>query len=129
MIGSCDISVGASLATIIRSPAPEIPAYLNEILAADDFCAGVEPLIGRKHIRVIALDGFPRTSFPGILGEIDSLADGIPLEHSRDTCSIPKKPEASSIRTAESGVRGFADSRIRSSKPERRRQSLCPNDG
>src|SRR5690606_8713829 len=41
---------------------PQIPVYLNDVLASQDFTGGVEPLIGRKHIRVIALDGFPRTS-------------------------------------------------------------------
>jgi type IV secretion system protein TrbE len=47
---------------------PEIPAYLNEALATDDFCAGVEPCIGCKHIRVIAIDGFPQGEFPRHLG-------------------------------------------------------------
>ena len=31
---------------------PEIPCYLNEILACEDFYGGMEPRIGRKHIRV-----------------------------------------------------------------------------
>jgi len=96
--------------------APEIPAYLNEILAADDFCAGVEPLIGRKHIRVIALDGFPRTSFPGILGEIDSLA----MEYRWNTRAILLDPEEAGTildknrRKWRSRIRGFKDQILRS---------------
>ena len=54
---------------------PEIPCYLNELLACEDFYGGMEPRIGRKHIRIIAIDGFPRMSSPGILRELDSLAD------------------------------------------------------
>jgi type IV secretion/conjugal transfer VirB4 family ATPase len=53
---------------------PEIPCYVNELLACEDFSGGVEPQIGRKHIRVVAIDGFPRMSSPGILRELDALA-------------------------------------------------------
>ena len=60
---------------------PEIPCYLNEILACEDFYGGMEPRIGRKHIRIVAIDGFPRLSSPGILRELDQLADRVPLEH------------------------------------------------
>jgi type IV secretion system protein VirB4 len=63
---------------------PEIPVYLNELLATQDFCAGIEPRIGLKHVRVIALDGFPKSSFPGILGEIGSL----PMEYRWSTRAI-----------------------------------------
>lgn len=95
---------------------PPIPVYLNEVLAVDDFCAGVEPRIGRKHIRVIALDGFPRSSFPGILGEIDSLA----MEYRWNTRAILLDPEeAGSIldknrRKWRSRIRGFKDQILRS---------------
>ena len=59
---------------------PEIPCYLNEVLACEDFHGGIEPQIGRKHLSVIALDGFPKMSSPGILRELDSCllnTDGI----------------------------------------------------
>ncbi|MGI8744404.1 MAG: hypothetical protein ACR2NN_17900 [Bryobacteraceae bacterium] len=45
---------------------PDLPCYLNEILACEDFFGGIEPQIGRKHARVIAIDGFPKMSSPGI---------------------------------------------------------------
>lgn len=63
---------------------PEIPCYLNEVLACEDFCGGIEPQIGRKHIRVIAIDGFPRMSSPGILRHLDSL----PIEYRWNTRAI-----------------------------------------
>ena len=56
---------------------PEIPCYLNELLASEDFYGGIEPQIGRKHICVIAIDGFPKMSSSGILRELDSL----PIEY------------------------------------------------
>lgn len=56
---------------------PLIPSYLNDLLSADDFAAGIEPRIGQKHIRVVAIDGFPNTSSHGILSTLDSL----PIEY------------------------------------------------
>jgi type IV secretion system protein TrbE len=95
---------------------PEIPAYLNEILASEDFSGGVEPRIGSKHIRVIALDGFPRASFPGILSEIDSLA----MEYRWNTRAILLDPEEARAlldktrKKWRSGIRGFKDQILRS---------------
>jgi len=95
---------------------PDIPAYLNELLAAQDFSGGIEPRIGDKHIRVIALDGFPKTSYPGILGEIDSL----PMEYRWSTRAIfLDAEEARGIldrtrRKWRSKTRGFKDQVLRS---------------
>ena len=44
----------------------------------------MEPRIGRKHIRVIAIDGFPQMSSPGILRELDRL----PIEYRWNTRAI-----------------------------------------
>jgi type IV secretion system protein VirB4 len=68
---------------------PGIPCYLNEILACEDFYGGIEPRIGRRHIRVIALDGFPRMSSPGILRELDQL----PIEYRWNTRALLIDPE------------------------------------
>src|SRR5579862_79759 len=68
---------------------PEIPCYLNEVLACEDFHGGIEPQIGRKHLSVIALDGFPKTSSPGILRELDSL----PIEYRWNTRAVLIDPE------------------------------------
>jgi type IV secretion system protein VirB4 len=50
-----------------------IPACLNDIIGCVDFMAGIEPQVGRKHLRVIAIDGFPRMSSPGMLRALDTL--------------------------------------------------------
>jgi type IV secretion system protein TrbE len=68
---------------------PLIPSYLNDTLSAADFTAGIEPRIGRKHVRAVAVDGFPSTSFPGILGVLDSL----PIEYRWNTRAILMDPE------------------------------------
>jgi hypothetical protein len=61
---------------------PDIPSYLNELLACEDFHGGIEPRIGRKHMRVITIDGFPKMSSPGVLRETGQPAHRVPLEHS-----------------------------------------------
>lgn len=53
---------------------PPCPAYLDTLIGNADFYGGIEPKIGDKHIRVIALDGFPQDSYPGILAALDELA-------------------------------------------------------
>jgi type IV secretion system protein TrbE len=68
---------------------PEIPVFLNDVLACADFCGGIEPRIGGKRLAVIAVDGFPRASWPGILSALDSLA----LEYRWNTRAILMDPE------------------------------------
>src|SRR6202167_2664083 len=68
---------------------PEIPCYLNDVLACEDFYGGMEPRIGKKHVRVVTLDGFPRMSSPGILRELDQL----PIEYRWNTRAILIDPE------------------------------------
>src|ERR1700722_16280934 len=68
---------------------PDIPSYLNELLACEDFYGGIEPRIGRKHMRVISVDGFPKMSSPGILRELDNL----PIEYRWNTRAVLIDPE------------------------------------
>ena len=42
---------------------PEFPVYLNDMLATEDFVGGLTPRIGRKHLRVVAIDGFPASQW------------------------------------------------------------------
>ena len=63
---------------------PEFPCYLNDLLACEDFCGGIEPRVGRKHISVVAIDGFPKLSSPGILRALDAL----PIEYRWNTRAI-----------------------------------------
>lgn len=94
---------------------PEIPAYLSDLLGSRDFLGGVSPKIGSNHLRVVAIDGFPRLSFPGILGALDSL----PIEYRWHTRAILLDTEQARIlldktrRKWRSRVRGWKDQLLR----------------
>jgi type IV secretion/conjugal transfer VirB4 family ATPase len=92
-----------------------IPVYLSEIIATTDFVAGIAPRIGPKHVRAIAIDGFPRLSFPGILGAVDCL----PIEYRWHTRAIFLDPEEArglldrTRRKWRSKIRGWKDQLLR----------------
>ncbi len=74
---------------------PEIPTCLQDVIACEDFVGGVEQLrMGKKHIRVLAIDGFPRMSHPGILRALDSL----PVEYRWNTRAILLDPREAVAR-------------------------------
>ena len=50
---------------------PPIPMYLDSIIGGQEFFTGLRPLIGDKYLGVICIDGFPQSSFPGILEGLD----------------------------------------------------------
>lgn len=90
---------------------PQIPAHLNDLLACSDFCGGIEPRIGEKHIAVVAIDGFPQLSSPGMLRALDSL----PLEYRFNTRAILLDPEDAHVlldkqrKKWRSKIRGWKD--------------------
>ncbi len=59
----------------IRLPAN--PAYLDSYLGGREMWGGVTPKIGEKYIQVVAIDGFPMESYPGILAGLAEL----PIEY------------------------------------------------
>jgi type IV secretion system protein VirB4 len=63
---------------------PELPVHMNDLIASQDFYGGIEPRIGDKRIHVIAIDGLPRTSCPGLLRELDSM----PIEYRWNTRAL-----------------------------------------
>jgi type IV secretion/conjugal transfer VirB4 family ATPase len=60
----------------------------DSVLSSEDFVGGMEPQIGPKHIRVVAIDGFPERSRPGIL----SMLDQLPIEYRWSTRAILMDP-------------------------------------
>ncbi|PLY11739.1 MAG: conjugal transfer protein TrbE [Sedimenticola sp.] len=52
---------------------PNNPMYLDNIIGGQEFWGGVVPKIGRKYIQVVAIDGFPLESTPGILSALSEL--------------------------------------------------------
>lgn len=53
---------------------PEIPVYLSDVLGAYPFVGGLEPELDREPLAVIAIEGFPKASHPGMLAALDALA-------------------------------------------------------
>lgn len=49
---------------------PEIPMYLDW-LATAEFHHGLSPVVDSRYLAVIAIDGFPAESWPGILNSLD----------------------------------------------------------
>jgi type IV secretion system protein TrbE len=57
-----------------RVRVPEIPMYLDAVLADQPLIGGLEPLLGNAHLRVLTVVGFPTATTPGILDELNRLA-------------------------------------------------------
>lgn len=52
---------------------PANPAYLDSYLGGRELWGGVTPKIGDKYIQVVAIEGFPMESYPGILSGLAEL--------------------------------------------------------
>ncbi|WP_314957236.1 conjugal transfer protein TrbE [Bradyrhizobium cosmicum] len=57
-----------------RVRVPEIPMYLDALLADQPLTGGLEPMLGDAHLRVLTVVGFPTTTTPGILDDLNRLA-------------------------------------------------------
>jgi type IV secretion system protein VirB4 len=57
-----------------RVRVPEIPVYLDAILADEPLTGGLEPRLGSAHLRTLTIMGFPSSTQPGILDELNRLA-------------------------------------------------------
>src|SRR5215471_1090351 len=57
-----------------RVRVPEIPMYLDALLADQPLTGGLEPMLGNSHLRVLTVVGFPTATTPGILDELNRLA-------------------------------------------------------
>lgn len=96
---------------------PACAMYLDTLIGNVDFYGGIEPRAGDKHIRVVALDGFPQDSYPGILAALDELA----IEYRWSTRfifmdSFEARGLMASVRKKWlQGVRGFKDQLLQTS--------------
>src|SRR5271169_385655 len=57
-----------------RVRVPEIPMYLDALLADQPLTGGLEPMLGSAHLRVLTVVGFPTATTPGILDDLNRLA-------------------------------------------------------
>jgi type IV secretion system protein TrbE len=57
-----------------RVGVPDVPMYLDALLADQPMIGGLKPILGRSHLRVLTIVGFPGATTPGILDELNRLA-------------------------------------------------------
>ncbi|MDR3436619.1 conjugal transfer protein TrbE [Telmatospirillum sp.] len=57
-----------------RVRVPETPMHLDALLVDEPLTGGLEPRLGRAHLRTLTVVGFPTTTHPGILDELNRLA-------------------------------------------------------
>lgn len=50
---------------------PDVPMYLDGLLADTPLIGGLEPMLGARHIRTLSVRGFPNMSRPGILDALN----------------------------------------------------------
>jgi len=56
-----------------RIAVPEVPAYLDTILVDTPLTGGLEPMLGQDHLRTLTVLGFPGSTTPGLLDDLNSL--------------------------------------------------------
>lgn len=52
---------------------PACPTYLDALLGGQEFWGGIIPKMGQKFIQVVAIEGFPSFSYPGMLSALTDL--------------------------------------------------------
>jgi type IV secretion system protein VirB4 len=53
---------------------PEVSFHLDALLSNQPLIAGIAPLLGDQHLRVVTVRGFPTSTWPGLLDELNRLA-------------------------------------------------------
>lgn len=56
-----------------RVGVPEVSFHLDMLLADEPLLGGLAPMLGDEHLRVITLRGFPTSTWPGILDDLNRL--------------------------------------------------------
>ncbi|CEJ83479.1 CagE, TrbE, VirB component of type IV transporter system, conserved region [Hyphomicrobium sp. GJ21] len=57
-----------------RVRVPEMPIYLDALLADQSLTGGLEPRLGDQHVRILTVTGFPTATTPGLLDDLNRLA-------------------------------------------------------
>ncbi len=56
-----------------RVAVPQVPFHLDMLLADVPLLGGLAPMLGDEHLRVITVRGFPTSTWPGILDDLNRL--------------------------------------------------------
>jgi hypothetical protein len=52
---------------------PEVPFHIDALLADSALVGGLAPMLGDQHLRVVSVRGFPTSTWPGILDDLNRL--------------------------------------------------------
>lgn len=52
---------------------PEVAMHLDALLADEPLVGGLAPMLGNQHLRVLSVRGFPTTTWPGLLDDLNRL--------------------------------------------------------
>ncbi|OEC32758.1 type IV secretion system protein VirB4 [Pseudomonas cuatrocienegasensis] len=52
---------------------PEVPFHLDALLADSPLTTGLAPRLGEQHLRVLSVRGFPTSTWPGVLDDLNRL--------------------------------------------------------
>ncbi len=102
---ACRISQAASTGGCAKSPRRGTPTYLDAILGNQDFIAGFKPRVGGRHIRVVALAGFPPFSYAEMAAFLSELPISYRYSIARDPALAPAPRSVSSPCTGATGSR------------------------
>lgn len=75
---------------------PPAACYLDVLLASEDLVGGLRPRLGGRHLRVLAVTGFPAATAPGLLSVVSEQA--FPLRWS--SRFLPLDPHTAAARIA-----------------------------
>jgi type IV secretion system protein VirB4 len=53
---------------------PDVCFYVDALLADEALTGGLSPMLGRHHVQVLTVRGFPSSTWPGLLDELNRLA-------------------------------------------------------
>ncbi|VVE82961.1 conjugal transfer protein TrbE [Pandoraea sputorum] len=56
-----------------RIGVPEVPFHLDALLADVPLTGGLAPMLGEQHLRVVTVRGFPTSTWPGLLDDLNRL--------------------------------------------------------
>ena len=85
---------------------PEVPMHLDALLADEPLTGGLAPMLGTNHLRVLSVRGFPTSTWPGLLDDLNRLGfayrwstrflclDKAESERELDGCAASGSPSA-----------------------------------
>lgn len=56
-----------------RVGVPEVPFHIDALLTDSPLVGGLAPMLGDQHLRVVSVRGFPTSTWPGILDDLNRL--------------------------------------------------------